>query len=183
MENEKCIISLYPLKIGEEKDLENLLISVLKEFAPLKREDISITSRDNKCCAYITMPSHSAEQLLKREELLVDSQKVPIKKYFPNHQLFIPSLPYEINEELLQKHFSEFGKVLDVSKVISKNDKGYQQRFYIKFEENKALEKVFNAWEHKIGETNIRVARNYTMELENDVKLSIIVTDFKGSLR
>lgn len=75
---------------------------------------IVLSKKDNKYNAYAQTTEEHEVKLLNLTDIKVAGKTVPLKKCFPNHQIYINKVPDNYTKEEITKYFSNFGKILNV---------------------------------------------------------------------
>jgi len=126
------------------------------------------------------------EKLLNLTDIKVAGKTVPLKKCFPNHQIYINKVPDNYTKEEITKYFSNFGKILNVELFPAEGnwenskEKSNTNHCYIRFEKDEDAEKCLFAEERHTIKNNdpIRVVRAYKVGQndETDKKLFLKIS-------
>ena len=112
---------------------------------------IVLSKKDNKYNAYAQTTEEHEEKLLNLTDIKVAGKTVPLKKCFPNHQIYINKVPDNYTKEEITKYFSNFGKILNVELFPAEGnwenakEKSNTNHCYIRFEKDEDAEKCLFA--------------------------------------
>ena len=144
-------------------EVKTAIIKALPEV-PLSTENILLIRKETKFQAFLTLPIQHVEKVCQLKELNVAGEKVFIRKWFDNCQVFVGGVPETIPVKEVENYMeSHFGKVLKTEEVLP--HEGSKLRFkhlYIQFQSDDDAEKCLFSWKKLIiNDAELRVARAY----------------------
>ena len=100
----------------ESKSKEEIAQALNQKYPEGKFDStkIIISRKESKHHAYAQTTEEHEANLLKLGDIKIGGKTVPLKKCFPNHQIYINKLPDNCTKPEIEKYFSNFGKILDV---------------------------------------------------------------------
>jgi hypothetical protein len=104
MEEKRVPVVLYQVPLLPELEVKSLIIASLPTLK-LSLEHITLRNKDGKCQAFIMVPSSKVDELCSLKELPIGKEKVYVKKYYIDAQIFIGRLPETITTEDIRASF------------------------------------------------------------------------------
>lgn len=177
--NERDPVVLHNLPLLPESELKALIISTLPEHA-LSPNNILLRRKEDRQQAFLMLPSTQATAFCGRKELQLGGEKVYVRRWYSDYQVFVGRLPEGVSlEEATSVIAAQFGKIRRFEEVLPhEGSKNKFRHLYLQFENQEDAEKcLFSPQKLIVKNYELRVARSYAFgeNEETDKKLFIKV--------
>lgn len=103
---------LYQVPLLPELEVKTLIINSLPQLH-LSLEHIQLRKKESKFQAFLMVPASQVEEICALKELTVGKEKVYVKRFYTETQVFIGRLPDTLPiEDIRASLEAEFGKIV-----------------------------------------------------------------------
>lgn len=110
-------VVLHNVPVMPEAELRALIAQALPEAA-LAAPDILLRRKEDRLQAFLMVPSNKAAAICARKELALAGEKVFVRRWFSDYQVFVGRLPEGLSlEEATGAIAGQFGKIARYEEV------------------------------------------------------------------
>lgn len=110
-------VVLHQVPVLPELEAKALIIRLLPQ-ATLRTEDILLRRKEGKFQAFVMVPSSKVEEVCDIKELNSGNDKIFVRKWYSNYQVFVGRLPEALSlEDVTTAISSRFGNIIKYEEV------------------------------------------------------------------